>query len=242
MTNRTFVLFSGLYILVAYYLYGQGYLVSTAGLALTLALFGFIWQIYAYFRQGQYDKSAFRLASALDAFEEAHKLLRDKNNDRVIWITAARALGRGTRIASGITEEVHKDVLEVQRDRYRLIFGVILGFDNQGVTGSFFYGAPDDIVDIDDAAKHASKDEKGRPQLRNLSEKTLKVIWDFAQFPDRYEDPISDVSEFSEKDVNNDFKILSYPGLFEFLRHYRKFISVKGQLHPRSQPEEDTLE
>ena len=163
----------------------------------------------------------------------------DKNNDRVIWITAARALERGTRIASGITEEVHKDVLQVQRDRYRLIFGDILGYDNPDVTGSFFYGAPDDIVDLDDAAKHATKKENGRPQLRNLSETTLKIIWDFAQFPDGYEDPISDVSEFSKQEVENDFNILPYPGLFKFLRHIRKFFSINGELHPRSQPEDE---
>jgi hypothetical protein len=82
-------------------------------------------------KQWQYQKSDFRLKSSLDAFKVAHKLLSDGNNDRVTWILAARALKRGIHMTEGLTEDVHKDVLEVELDQYRIIFGKILGCDNE---------------------------------------------------------------------------------------------------------------
>jgi hypothetical protein len=225
-----------------YYLYAKDNPpeVIIAGVTVTIALIGFFWQINAYLMQAQYDKSAFRLTSALDAYNEAYKLLHD-NNDRVVWIAAARTLERGTSIASGITEEVHKDVLQAKLDQYRLQFGNILGYNNPEVTASFFYGAPNDIVNIDEAAKHSSDDYNGRPQLKNLAEESLKIIWDFAQFPDGYNDPIPHGKRFSDKEVKNIFNRLPYPGLIEYLKHTRKFISVKGRLSARpNSAEEET--
>ena len=221
---------------VAYYWSSKGFPFTTAVVATIIALVGFFWQIYTYFKKGQYDKSAFRLTSALDAFEEARKLLQDKNNDRVKWVTAARALQRGVRISSGITEEVHKDVLEFQRDRYRLIFGDILGYYNHEINGGFFYGAPPEIIDIGEAARYSTRREEDRPQLRALSENTLKIVWDFAQFPDGYDDPVSDVNGFSEQDTSDTFNPINYPALFEYLDHKKNFVSVNGELHPRSNP------
>lgn len=237
MINRAFILFCILYLLIVYYYYSQGYPITNVGVGATVALTGFFLQIYIYVTQKKYEKSGFRLTAALDAYEEAHKLLQDKNNDRVKWVTAARALQRGVRIAAGITEQVHKDVLEVHRDRYRLIFGDILGYYNQDITASFFYGASVDMVDIKEAAEYSSKRGNGEPMLRTLSETSLKIIWDFAQFPVDYEDPISDIKAFSGEEVDEYFNIMKYKGLFEYLRHTRQFHSTDGKLFERNRPQ-----
>jgi hypothetical protein len=202
--------------------------------AFFIAFTGFLLQVLIFVHQKKYEKSGFRLTSALDTFEEAHKILKDKTNDRVKWVTAARALQRGNRIASGITEQVHNDVLEVHRDRYRGMFGDLLGYYNQGVTGSFFYGAPPNIVDIDEAAKHSSKRENGDPKLRKLGKIPYYFKGSFAQFPFDYEDSLSDIEPFSDQEVNEYFNIMKYQGLFDYLQHTRKFHSTDGQLFRRS--------
>ena len=158
----------------------------------------------------------------MDAWEEAYKLLHDDNNDRVTWVTAARALERGSRMANGITEEVHQDARDVQRDRYRNLFSRILGCDNPDIKGAFFYGAPDSIDNIDDAAGHSTKRQDERPQILNIPESVLKIIWDFAQFPKDYEDPLSNKKSFSDDDLNKHVNAIIWPGLFEYLKHQRR--------------------
>jgi len=239
--SRAFILFCILYFLCAYKLYLVFQPINAVTVALAVAITGFFLQIYIYVIQKKYEKSAFRLESALDTFEETHKLLEDKNNDRVKWVTAARALQRGVRIASGITEQVHKDVLEVHRDRYRLIFGDILGYDNPDITAAFFYGAPDHTVDIKEAAEYSSKKKNNVPQVLNLDKTSLKIIWDFAKFPSNYKDPISDVKPFSSEEVDDSVNIIIFKGLFDYLRHRRDFNSLSGKVTPRSQPKPEPV-
>lgn len=204
-----------------------------SALAVVIALLGFIWQIRINVAQRRYDQSAYRLTSSLHAFEEAEKLLKDGNNDRVTWVAAARALERGIRIAADITEQVHFDVFEVERDRYRRIFGDFLGSDNPEIDGKFFYGAPNTMRTIDEAAKYATARANGRPQIRNIPERILRIFWDFAQFPDDYEDPISHNEGFSDEELAKSTNAIIYPGLIEYLRHTKEYMSIGGQLRPR---------
>ena len=62
MINLGFALFYGIFIFVAYnYWSSKGFPEPIAVVAVTIALTGFIWQIYTYVIQKQYEKSAFRL-------------------------------------------------------------------------------------------------------------------------------------------------------------------------------------
>ena len=71
--------------------------------AVIVAIAGIVWQIVATHRDRQQRNSEFRLDSALYAFNQASELLSDRNNDRVTWIAASRAVERGLRIAEGIS-------------------------------------------------------------------------------------------------------------------------------------------
>ena len=103
--------------------------VSTA-LALVVGVGTLIWQIRAHNANIKQERSKFALESALDAYEHGLALLEDGNNNRVTWVTAARILERANEITSAISSPVHKAVMEVQRERYRIRASTILGYDD----------------------------------------------------------------------------------------------------------------
>jgi len=142
-------------------------------------------------------------------------------------------------MAEGISEQVHCDVFSVQRDRYRRIFGDFVGYDNPAISGAFFYGAPVEIQNIDEAAKNTAS-RNDRPQIRSIPERTLRVIWDFAQFPTDYEDPISGIQGFSENELQLHVNHILWPGLFEYLQHQKTHTSIGGQLRQKQRKNNDS--
>lgn len=199
-----------------------------------VALCALIYQIWTNAQERRYEKSNFCLKSTLEAWDQAYALLKDSSNSRVAWVTAARALQRGNRIAEGICEKVHRDVLDVQKDRYRRLFGDILGYDNPEKRGAFFYGATETVNNIEDAAKSSTQRIGERAQILFIPEHILKIIWDFAQFPKNYEDPIGKKKAFTEDELNNPVNDIIWPGLFEYLRFQRRYGSREGQIYPRN--------
>jgi hypothetical protein len=101
------------------------------------------------------------------------------------------------------------------------------------ISGCFFYGAPGETQNIDEAARYATASENGRPQIRNIPERILRVIWDFAQFPTDYEDPISGTQGFSEDELQRHENHTLWPGLFEYLQHKKSHTSISGQLRQK---------
>jgi hypothetical protein len=191
-------------------------LVSLAPWVLAIvAIAGLLYQIKLNNSKWARDESKFCLSSALEAFEEAYKLLADGNNNRVTWISAARALKRGQNMTSGITQQVHKDVLEVQLDRYRNLFAQILGADNPHKRKEFFAGDPKVPMELDNIWPIL-------PGAKDIPPTTLKVIWDFAQFPPGYEDPIDFDESFSDDEIDRGVNRVIWRGLFEYLKEKRK--------------------
>lgn len=174
-------------------------------------------------------RSLFFLDSCVKAFEEARSLLQDGNNERATWIAAGRALGHAQELAKDVTEDAHKRVLELHRLKYRGFFGSTLS----DKPASFFYGG-DPALTTDEAAKHSSRGEirNGRPLVsgvRDLSDKALRAVWQAAQWPEDYEDPLGIGFAPEEKGK----LLVLYPGLHEFLEHKSQWHSAAGKLHPR---------
>lgn len=207
--------------------------VATA-LALLVAAGAFIWQIYSHRQERRYINSSFALESARTSLDEAVKLLSDKNNDRITWIAAARILRRAVEISSKVTETVHVDVLEVQLERYRRVFGQILGFDDTHKNAAFFYGSGNPSADIEEAAKESTRSKstsRGEtPVLKALPEGALWTIWEFAQYPKDYEDPIKE--RFPDQQFAGPGMLL-WPGLYDYLKHIREYRSANGKLIQR---------
>lgn len=208
---------------------------TSVTLLLGIGIFG--WQVRAKRQEDKYRRSSVALDSALRAYDDSYTLLSDGNNDRVTWLASARILERANAIAKQVTEPVHTDILEAHRERYRKIFGDLLGFDDHGKAGSFFYGSENPKSSIDEAARESTKRKDTSTEavsgasisvLKAIPESVLRSLWDFASFPSEYEDPIR--GEFTEEEVTKTTNRFLWPGLFEYLKHTRTYRSIGGKL------------
>jgi hypothetical protein len=178
-------------------------------------------------------QSRFYLDSCVQAYVEAQRLLLDGNNDRVTWIAAARALEHAKELSRRVSVRSHLRVLEIHKLRYRGFFGDVL----RGKPASFFYAAKDCTISTDEAARLSSvpSDPAERTcvsTVNALSEKSIHAIWEAAQFPADYQDPLE--AGFSETERGK--LIVLYAGLHEFLEHSEQWLSAAGCLYPRKKP------
>lgn len=176
-------------------------------------------------------RSQFYLDSCVKAYEEARNLLLDGNNDRTAWIAAGRALVHAHELAVGITVQAHHRVLELHRLKYRGFFHDALA----SKPAAFFYGVPDSSVALDEAAAQstARAEVNGRvvtSPVNELSAKSLYAVWQAAQWPQEYRDPLD--RDFSPEERGR--LLVLFPGLHEFLEHKERWHSASGRLFQRN--------
>lgn len=136
-------------------------------------------------------RSLFYLESCVKAYEEARNLLQDGNNERVKWIAAGRAIVHAKELANNVTEDAQLRVLELHKLKYRGFFHGALA----DKPAAFFFGAKDMSIPTDQAAELSTAGEEigGRPvtsTVKELSEKSLRAVWEAAQWPVEYKDPL----------------------------------------------------
>lgn len=182
--------------------------VSTA-LALVVGVGTLIWQIRSHNANLKQEQSRFALESALSAYEHGLTLLEDGNNNRVTWVTAARILERANEITFEISSSVHKAVMEVQRERYRIRASIILGYNDPTRDVGFFQGV-EMPVQLDPKGNRSSL----RQQLSELAESSLATLYNLASYPSGYEDPLPVVG--LEHHINIEMRS-GFPGLYAFL-------------------------
>lgn len=175
-------------------------------------------------------RSLFFLESCVEAYEEARKLLQDGNNERVKWIAAGRALVHAKELASNVSEDPHRRVLELHKLKYRGFFHEALA----DKPAAFFFGAKDTSIPTDQAAalSTAGEERGGRrvtSTLNELSDKSLRAVWEAAQWPVDYQELLD--YGFSDKEQAK--LIMLFPGLHEFLEHRQRYHSASGKLIPR---------
>jgi len=178
-----------------------------------------------------HDKqSQYYLDSCILAYERARELLQDGNNDRATWIAAGRALVHARELSKRVTSDSHKRVLELQRLKYRGFFHGLLA----DRSGSFFYGV-DATLELAEAAKasSASSEHAGRrvtSEVRQLSPKSLYAVWEAAQWPAEYDDPLD--RDFAKTERGR--LVVLFPGLYEYLESCRQYTSASGKLFPNN--------
>lgn len=175
-------------------------------------------------------RSLFFLESCVKAYEEARNLLQDGNNERVKWIAAGRALVHAKELATNVNENAHLRALELHKLKYRGFFHGALA----DKPAAFFFGAKDISIPTDQAAalSTAGEERGGRPvtsTLNELSDKSLRAVWEAAQWPLDYQDPLD--RGFSDEEQAK--LIVLFPGLHEFLEHKKSWHSASGKLFPR---------
>lgn len=184
-----------------------------------------------------YRRSEFHLSGATRGIEAALRLLDDGNNERTTWIAAARILERAIRISQGITHPSHRALYEIDLERFRRSMGSILGYDNPNRPGGFFYGSPRNMrnANLDDAAVYKDPYRAGLARgATNIPPDVLWILWNFAEYPPGYEDPIGE-NGFTSANLDSPNMRL-WPGLRAYLNHWRQFVVIGNQLHPRPPP------
>ncbi len=176
-------------------------------------------------------RSQFYLESCVAAYDQARELLQDENNDRATWIASGRALVHAKELAANVTEDSHQRVLELQRLKYRGFFHDLLS----DRPAAFFYGV-DPSLDLTTAAaaSSAGEDRAGRAvtsTVRQLSPESLYAVWEAAQWPEQYSDPLT--RDFSPQERGR--LIVLFPGLHEYLDHLEHWASASGRLFSRSE-------
>ena len=177
-------------------------------------------------------RSLFFLESCVKAYEEARNLLQDGNNERVKWIAAGRALVHAKELAANVSDDAHLRVLELHKLKYRGFFHGALA----DKPAAFFFGAKDTSIPTDQAAALSTPGEErgGCPvisTLNELSDKSLRAVWEAAQWPVDYQDPLD--RGFSDEEQAKHIFVVLFPGLHEFLDHKKSWHSVSGKLFPR---------
>ena len=96
------------------------------------------------------------------------------------------------------------------------------------------------LITTEEAAKLSrAPDEDGKVffPVRELSEGSLQAVWEAAQFPTPYRDPLA--KEFSEAEKGP--IELFYQGLHEYLEHTAMWYSAGGKLYPGRTPNETRI-
>lgn len=198
-----------------------------------LAAAGLVFGQISRIEQTEEAESKFYLVKSLEAFNRAASLLDDGNNNRATWILAGRALRLADRLSSRISVPMHLEVFELERLHLRGIFN---GFIAEQPP-AFFYGVQDTTVSVDQAATQSSEGETvaGRRRVstvRGLEERSLRTIWQFAQYPHDWDDPIGD--RFTDEERGQ--LMVLHPGLHEYLEHTAQWHSAAGRLYSRAPP------
>lgn len=184
------------------------------------------------FADDREKQSHFFLESCVRAYEEARALLQDGNNDRVAWVAAGRALVHAKDLSGKVVEDSHRKVLELHKLKYRGFFSACIA----DKPASFFYGAKDESISIDEAAAlSTAREERGgrvaTSTLKSLSDKSLRAVWEAAQWPEGYEDPLDRGFSQTEKAKLT----VLFPGLHAFLEHKEVWHSASGELFKREE-------
>lgn len=207
------------------YLVLGGHLIVISGVFVAFAQF-FQTQMSAEARV-RAERSRFYLDSFIKGAEQGTSMLENEPPTRENWIAIARILATARSIEYLITEKEHRDVLEIYRVQYRNRIAACLDrpvADFFGVTGN-------SSERLEDLARLSYP--RGRRILHH-DEGAIFTIWDFAEFPDDYDDPVPSLRRFSARQLRR--LQLTNPNLFAYLSFIDQHDILPGSVRARSTP------
>lgn len=189
---------------------------------------GVFFAAWQYGRQDAASRSSFALQMAMDGVRRAYAIIDISGPaTRIQWVNAGRVMSRATQTSKNIRERDHKDAWDQFREEWRIKFFHFLTRSPEYYLG---LAEPADF----DPTKIAYLDEKLIELLKQteiksrfamqsssgsgtsnsyLSLKSIKPIYDFAQYDDEWRDPLGTVQDFTAQDkkamMNRDMKGLS---------------------------------
>lgn len=198
----------------------------------------------------QRHKSKVMLERASTALDTSIKLLRDKNNSRMIWVRAARMIRTAIDLRSEIRDPDYLRAydLEIERARNELYDALTVESpetsERKPLPPQFFYGIPDwndSTKTLDEAAIKASEEvevytvsiDEIPPQggLKPLSPRSVIAIYDFLEYPKVYQDPLDHVADWHEYWADS---FGPDQGARRYVAHTKQKFAVGGKLHSRN--------
>ncbi|MCB9473269.1 MAG: hypothetical protein H6678_05605 [Candidatus Delongbacteria bacterium] len=195
--------------------------------------------------------SMFYFQQAKDGLQEALELLRDGNNDRVLWIRAARAIKSAQTLAEHITtaslRTAYKQV--EHRTRNELYLALTILNDETGrrepLPPQFFYGTRDwrTPCSLDELAVATSgigsayspdiNSLPKQPVLDLLDQRSIMTIMDFTEYPADFEDPLhSSFDGIPDWEHNWEYTIGFKGGAMRYFAHRKQFYAMREKLRP----------
>ncbi len=217
--------------------------------ALTLSTAALI-AILTFNREMRRSTSEFFFKQATQGLDEVYKLLCEKNNDRVIWIRAARFLVESRKLGKSI------ELPEVQRayllHEFRIRNELSMALSNydhfthssKPLPPQFFYGIQDwgREQSLDDVAisvwkkmeSHSISIDKVAPlpPCSELSKRSVCAIFDFLEYEQDYKDPLEEVKVWNE----NYYQVFGdRSGASRYIHHRLTTYVDDGKIYKRSQ-------
>ena len=195
-------------------------------------------------------KSRFFLEIASNGLKEVVRLLSDQNNNRQVWVRAARTLLKARNLKKRIPLQEYLDGFEAVEERVRNELYTYLGnLDEKtgkriALPPQFFYGISNwtEIEKLDDAAIQASGGpivsdvtlDENFPEIKDLklSERSVVAIFDFLEYPKNYSDPLSSVNLW---DDNWDLSYGVSQGARRYIAHRKATYVANGKVFKRNE-------
>lgn len=122
------------------------------------------------------EDSEFYLNKSISELNNVYDLLKDKNNDRVTWILAARVLNMALELSNKITLESHKEFYNLYEFQLKNKLLDLFSSEEYQML-SFYLGLKNPIKYRDGVAKIEFTNNKDK--LTNLEESSLFQIYSF---------------------------------------------------------------
>ncbi len=203
-------------------------------------------------QENERNRAKFYLDLAERGFVEVYELLKDKNNNRIIWVRAARVLLKTRSLKTQVSsQDFHRAFLQleerVRNELYRKLTIEGENGERKPLPPQFFNGIKDweSEITLDDAAIRASSKIKmssitiekviPEPSLEPLAPRSIVAIYEFLEFPKDYEDPLDEIETWKD-----DWKgsLRTDQGARRYIAHWQEKYAIDGNLHLRSSNKE----
>ncbi len=196
-------------------------------------------------REREENRSKILLDQSKYGLDEVLELLKDKNNNRDIWVRAARVLLNATSLGKQIIAPDYIKAYRLYEDKMRSELYRALTLYNEDtqerepLPPQFFYGIREwrRNISLDDAAIEASAkvcvgdvtiDQViQESSLRQLEPKSVVAIFDFLEYPNDYIDPLKSVQLWIE-DWESSFG--PSQGAKRYVAHAKTTSAIDGDL------------
>lgn len=210
--------------------------------------------LFQFTQERKFQRSRFALDMAMDGVERSHAVLTSTDPaTNVSWVNGARLLLHAEALSRSISEDEHKAAWTLFKEEWRIKFYALTL-----LPAEYFFGLPLPAAAIPTNADYSDQHLKGmmersayEPTIvmtgrqgsgsrdRMLSVRALKVIFDFAQFPEDYRatDPLQAAGDFTQADRDR-MDISSLWGLFAYLHARDRWSVAFGKLTEKNSPSE----